>query len=546
MGIIDTLESDYPGLVKRFGHDTFVVKVFPMQVLYQNGRTTGRVNVAYGVPTNPNFSIYNFTHSLQGSMVYEINLFRPDNQAGITYEAQYMDGSVVDKVTPLSDIRNCDECDVITHLQTRIPIVKKYETFDSQIYTNGYEISNLISDLKEIKNLFCSGFISSQGIVYKIQEEEVDETMFDSGEMWYIMDNFPRYTKRIDNETFRVQVYPIKLDYYDNESYFLLLDTGINSATVLDIAEYFNNTTFSETEVYKSFSNSILKFSNLKVSWASPYSGKLIDIYPVVRWEKPKEYTKSKGLHYYGIPKDIDEIFKLLKYIDENENISLVERDIRKGLTFKIGIEKRKEEVKIMKNKNIAGMNFEFGPVDNRLGLSVNGIAFRNNEGNYVTYNAKTNTITDVSEFTFNIDGMLWSIPVTIDQIKANDIILHKGDFVVAIADYDKEKGNSVDVVNPITQTKQTILPTQNIFGFNFITKVVNCASAVLPTGEPDAANPFGNMIPLMMFSNLMDNQNGGNDMVKMLALNSFMNKEDGENPFAQMMPFFAMKNMLN
>lgn len=208
-------------------------------------------------------------------------------------------------------------------------------------------------------------------------------------------------------------------------------------------------------------------------------------------------------------------------------------------------------ETCIIGGGNTKNKNFEFGPIGNQLGLSVNGIAFRNNEGNYVTYNAETNTITDVTNLTFDINGMLWSIPVTIDQIKANDIILHKGDFVVATADYDKEKGNSIDVVNPITQTKQTILPTQNIFGFNFITKVVNCAKDIIPTNEPNAENPFGNMIPLMMFSKIMNGNNNNDNIMKMMALQSLMKNNSEEDaaaalPFAQAMPWLCMKEVLN
>lgn len=195
------------------------------------------------------------------------------------------------------------------------------------------------------------------------------------------------------------------------------------------------------------------------------------------------------------------------------------------------------------------GMNFEFGPVSSRkINLSVNGMAFRNENGEYVTYDVDKNSITNVTDFTFNFEGMLYAMPVAINQIKKNDVIRHKDEYVIAVADFDAEKGQSIEVVNPITQTKQTILPTQNIFGFNFVTKVVNFAENMFNT-TPNEDNPFGNIMPMMMMSTMM-NGNNGNDFSKMIAMSMMMQNgmfgtADDKNPFAQMAPFMMMKGIM-
>lgn len=195
------------------------------------------------------------------------------------------------------------------------------------------------------------------------------------------------------------------------------------------------------------------------------------------------------------------------------------------------------------------GMNFEFGPVGREIKLAVGGMAFRNNEGGYVTYNVDTNTITDVTDFTFDINGMLYAIPVAIDQIKKNDVINHKGNYVIAIADFDKEKGNTINVVNPITQTKETILPTQNIFGFNFVTKVVNFAAGMFDT-TPNADNPFGNIMPMMLMSSVMNDDTDSNDFMKIMIMSQIMQNGNffqsaENNPFSNMMPFMMMKSIM-
>ena len=78
-------------------------------------------------------------------------------------------------------------------------------------------------------------------------------------------------------------------------------------------------------------------------------------------------------------------------------------------------------EVKEEMNKDVM-FNFEFGKIkDNSVKISMNGLAFKDVTGSYVTYDAKTNKLTDVSSLVFNMD-FLYMMPVAIKDVKVNDI----------------------------------------------------------------------------------------------------------------------------
>lgn len=546
---IEKLKEEFGGLIEPIMDDnTFRIRLVPMKVIYDNDAM--EPDLIFGDALMPQFSLNTMLGHISHSRIKQIELY---HWIGLTVgnRALTLRGQSIDTIKPFPEMEDWSTYEVITHLVTSYDDIP--HNWDTWIYRDIWKVRNLVNRLQEIKDLRYVG-ISDAGITFKIAEKDVIDTTWE-----YLASNYSSFIKKIDGDIFQVKVYPMIVEYDSDfrEEHILLLNQAASGSkyTLAELQGYLLNNVLNSAELYH------VDMDTTNVTYALPGWGHIKDVrpytkdfedlwqgeYPIITQWEPYRNTNTLGLiNFYSSPAFINRIFDLLKWIKENPHIKFIGRDIKQGLIYQIiNDDIRKEEVEIMKGKNIAGINFEFGPVDDRLGLSVNGIAFKNNEGNYVTYNAQTNTITDVSDFTFNIEGMLWSVPVTIDQIKANDIILHKGDFVVAIADYDKEKGNSVDVVNPITQTKQTILPTQNIFGFNFITKVVNCASTVLPTGEPDAANPFGNMIPLMIFSKLMDGSTGDNGMIKMLALSSFMNNGGSDNPFAQMMPFFMIKDVL-
>lgn len=110
-------------------------------------------------------------------------------------------------------------------------------------------------------------------------------------------------------------------------------------------------------------------------------------------------------------------------------------------------------------------------------------------------------------------------MPINITKVKAGDIIYHAGKYMIAVTDYDDNFGNSISAVDPFEQTKQIILPIQNMFGFNFVTVVVNFGKDLMKFDEPDEDNPFGNIMQFMMVQQFFRGQEttDNNDFMKML-----------------------------
>ena len=203
----------------------------------------------------------------------------------------------------------------------------------------------------------------------------------------------------------------------------------------------------------------------------------------------------------------------------------------------------RKEKENMDTNKMFA--NFEFGPVDDRIKMSPYGMAIRNADGRYVSYDAKNGNIMDVEVFNFDNHKLIWKMPVAVSAIAVGDTVIHmkKPMFVTSIT-------NGITVIDIFNGEVKTIVPAQNMFGFNFVTKVVSLFNF---TGDntPTAENPFGNVMPFMLMGNedmdmkdffmMMAVANGGN--MNAMFQNPFMlyaMMSDNEN-MKEMLPFMLM-----
>ena len=135
--------------------------------------------------------------------------------------------------------------------------------------------------------------------------------------------------------------------------------------------------------------------------------------------------------------------------------------------------------------------NFDFGPVASHIRMSPYGLAMKNADGKYVSYDKASGNIMDVEIFNFDAQKFLYKMPVAVSAVAVGDIVVHmrKAMFVSAI------NGNRISVVDIYNGEVKDIMPTTSPFGFNFITKVV---SLVDVTGA-NADNPFGNLLPLLM-----------------------------------------------
>ena len=198
----------------------------------------------------------------------------------------------------------------------------------------------------------------------------------------------------------------------------------------------------------------------------------------------------------------------------------------------------RKDNEKTMNTNKM--FNFDFGFVDSNIRMSPYGMAIRNADGRYVSYDVKTGSVIDVEPFNFEGHRLMMKMPVAIKDVAVGDIVIHnhKPMFVVSTGD----KITAIDIYNG---EEKTILLTKNMFGFDFVVKVIS----FINFSGASAENPFGNMWPLFMLSdrNTELGLNGTNEMdsKSMFMLMAIMGQMSGSpaNLFQNPMFLFAFLN---
>ena len=197
-------------------------------------------------------------------------------------------------------------------------------------------------------------------------------------------------------------------------------------------------------------------------------------------------------------------------------------------------------------NKTMKGFNFDFGPCTNdNVRMSMYGLAIQNNAGVWVSYNK--GQVIDVDVMNFDGRQYMFKMPVAIKDIKVGDVVVHNRVpmFVTSVE-------GGVHVVDIRAGEAKTIVPTTNMFGFNFITKIVSMFDAF--GTAPTADQPFGNMLPFIMMGDnkeidpmmmfMMMNQGGaGFDMSNPMTLYFMMGKDGKSSDW--MLPMMMM-NMQN
>ena len=192
------------------------------------------------------------------------------------------------------------------------------------------------------------------------------------------------------------------------------------------------------------------------------------------------------------------------------------------------------DKMKEKENINMKGFNFDFGPcTGDQVRLSMYGLAVKNQAGVYVSYNPKTKEIVDVDILNFDGAKYMYKIPVALKDVALGDIIIHnrKPMFVVALS---TDGNNTLTCVDVYAGEQKAIIPTTNMFGYSFITKVVSLFNTI-GTNAPSPDAPFGNMLPLM----LMDDGNDEkfNPMMLMMMMNQSGNQMFS-NPLMMMLMF--------
>ena len=193
------------------------------------------------------------------------------------------------------------------------------------------------------------------------------------------------------------------------------------------------------------------------------------------------------------------------------------------------------------------GFNFDFGPCTNdQVRMSMYGLAIKNASGEWVSYNDGQVVNVDV----LNFDGAkyMFKMPVAVKDIAVGDIVIHN-----RVPMFVESIENGIHVVDIRAGEKKEILPTTNMFGFNFVTKIVSMFNAFQSSPTPD--QPFGNMLPFLMLNGedgksmdsdtmlmfmMMQGQNGSANMFSNPMMLYFLMKDKGN---SDMLPLMFMMN---
>lgn len=223
-------------------------------------------------------------------------------------------------------------------------------------------------------------------------------------------------------------------------------------------------------------------------------------------------------------------VAKLEINLDKARNIATITEESMKDKNIEFVNEKNKEENN-MNMKKIMG-DFMFGKFDNTtVKYSFNGIAFQSVDGTYNVYN-EDGTLTNVSDMV--IDIPVFAIPVAKANLKVGDVILHPADRTPLVVKENAQ--TAIIAVEPKSNEVKTFAPKRSIFGFDFYTKITTPMD-MLGGANADESNPFGNMLPFLMFS---DGEFDMNTMLMFTMMNDKGNKGFDAN---MMLPLMLMSD---
>ena len=182
------------------------------------------------------------------------------------------------------------------------------------------------------------------------------------------------------------------------------------------------------------------------------------------------------------------------------------------------------------KENKMKGFNFDFGKITNdSIRMSMYGMAVKNASGVWTAYDKNAGDLMDVDVFNFDGSNFLFKMPVAIKDIAVGDVIVHarKPMFVIS-----KTEAGDLIAIDPVAGEKKTIMPSKNMFGFNFAIKVVSLFDNLMGQ-TPTSENPFGNMWMLM----LMDGKSDMKDiMITMMLMNQASGSTNTFNPIMLML----------
>lgn len=178
-------------------------------------------------------------------------------------------------------------------------------------------------------------------------------------------------------------------------------------------------------------------------------------------------------------------------------------------------------------------LNIDFGKVPHTAELkpSIYGVAVLGFDNRYRAYDKINDKVMDVTGMTFDTD-MLFKIPVAVSQVRVGDVIINASNYVTVT---NVHPDGTFTVVDPKASEQKIAIPAKNMFGFDFVTKIMYPFENMV---QPSDDNPFGlNPMTMMMLSDGADM-----DMSTILAL-SMMNGNSSMMDQNMLIPLMLMGN---
>ena len=188
---------------------------------------------------------------------------------------------------------------------------------------------------------------------------------------------------------------------------------------------------------------------------------------------------------------------------------------LKSNIPSKINIEEKKEKTmfeSMMKN-------LHFGMADNAK-MSIYGPAIREavSGDTWIAFDKSKEQWIDVPLEAI-LDIPLLEMPVAKNDIQIGDFIFHAGTGWVRVIDFDDEMNYFIEAEDPSNHEIIKILPTRNMFGFDFYTKLIVPFDMGATFGGASASNPFGMLPMLMMMSDKNKSGSGDNSMLMAMMM---------------------------
>lgn len=188
------------------------------------------------------------------------------------------------------------------------------------------------------------------------------------------------------------------------------------------------------------------------------------------------------------------------------------------------------ETKKESKMNFLSSLNINCGKVnDPNLTASLNGVAIKGPDGQFRAYDKSKDKIMNVTGLTLGND-YLYVLPCALKDVKVGDVIINADTFVTVVKVHND---GTFTVVDPKASEQKIAVPAQNIFGFNYVSKIVNLLDGTI---NPSDDNPFGiNPFMFVLFDETKSNNNSN------LLLATMLTGQNGDMDINSMLPFLLM-----